>query len=571
MSIRARVIALFAASISSALALSACGDSTASGGGGAGGTAPAGGAPHEGGGGGTGGGGGAPVDPTLACAELDLPSRPLADGPFGAHRGDYAEPFELPLHDGTTFDFAAAFSGCDSYVFIPSNLVKSALDETSIWEKDLDDLIAGSPRNVHYLFVATGESDAAVTEILDGMQGRIDAVLADLSAEDAAWWKGRLHLVETPIAAIEGWVGDVLGGIGRAGFAIDRDQRVRGIGFLSDVQRYKAALANAGEWPFESNLAYAAHEPIYFNAQELERSRLAEEDATVVKLFDGEVLEQFAETDAALPDAATMAGFDTLEIEVEQACPDPDLIEFGNCGAWDYIATFLVRDDQTTEFSEVARAITSYHRETHWVIDASPMLALLKQGGTRHFKWDFAPEWNTQPTATKLSLRFSNQGKSARPSETTFLWSGGVFDATYNTMHAPVDVAIPADAVKVELVSIVTGHGSEAHQCSEFCNHQHEITVQGTALLHEFPDAGTEEGCIPQIEHGMVPNQGGTWWYGRGGWCPGQQVDAWVEDVTDLVTPGETATFSYRGLYAGADPTAASGNIDLSSRVVIYR
>jgi hypothetical protein len=69
----------------------------------------------------------------------------------------------------------------------------------------------------------------------------------------------------------------------------------------------------------------------------------------------------------------------------------------------------------------------------------------------------------------------------------------------------------------------------------------------------------------------MVPNQGGTWWFGRGGWCPGQQVTPWVEDLTASVTPGQTATLSYRGLRGGSDPPDDSGDIVLSSYLVIER
>jgi hypothetical protein len=264
-----------------------------------------------------------------------------------------------------------------------------------------------------------------------------------------------------------------------------------------------------------------------------------------------------------------MAGFDTLEVEVTQRCPNAEVPELGNCGAWDYLASLAVTTP--TGNVELARAITSYHRESHWVIDASPLLPLLAAGGMQHFRWDFAPSWNVQPTATSLSLRFSNRGQAAAPAEATFLWSGGAFNATYNDAHLPVDVPIPADAVRVELVAIVTGHGAATSQCAEFCNHQHEITVNGVAHLKEFPLAATDDGCIAQVADGMTPNQGGTWWFGRGGWCPGQQVDPWIVDVTADVTPGTTATVSYRGLLGGVNPPDNAGDIVLSSWLVVYR
>jgi hypothetical protein len=556
-----------------ALIVPACSDDTTGTGGS--GAAPAGaggsgGAPTAGSGG-EGGSGGSLPPADLICGELGLPSLGWSSGPYGTHRGEVAEDFTLSLVGGSEWNFLERFAGCESYVFVPDTLVVSAQDDTSIWEKDLDDLWETSPRNAHYFFVSRKSNDADAQESITAMQGRVDELVARLSPEDAVHARGHLHVVATRAADIDSWVGDMLSGIGRGGFAIDRGQRLRGLGNLADVNRYSAALANAGDWPWKSNLAYAAHEVVYMNAEAELDARLAAEDVTEVKLFDGEILEQFEETDVMLPSAAEMAEFDTLEIEVISACPDPDQIEFGNCGAWDYLAWLSVRNE-ADQWVEMARFITSYHRETRWVVDASQMLPLLAAGGMTQMRWDFAPEWNTQPTATKLSLRFSNRKKGYLPDSATFLWAGGPFNSAYNTVHLPVDVPIPADAVRVELYALVTGHGAATGQCAEFCNHQHEVTVNGTTtLLHQFPEAGTEEMCVPEAANGMVPNQGGTWWFGRGGWCPGQQVKPWVEDITASVTPGETATLSYRGLRNGNDPLDDSGDINLSSFLVVYR
>ena len=77
--------------------------------------------------------------------------------------------------------------------------------------------------------------------------------------------------------------------------------------------------------------------------------------------------------------------------------------------------------------------------------------------------------------------------------------------------------------------------------------------------------------CLEQIPAGAVPNQSGTWWTGRGGWCPGMQVDPFVVDVTAEVTAGQNATVSYRGLYNGGDIPGNSGNIHMSSYLVVYK
>jgi hypothetical protein len=552
----------------SATLATGCGDDSSSGGSSSGG-APTSGGGGAGGDGGSGGSGGAAVDPTQACVDLGLPSLEfIADG-AGNLRGEVAGDFELALVDGTTFSLQERFSGCDSYIFLPDTLVVSDLDESSLWEKDLDDLIELSPKNVHYFFVSRRTDEAEATASTTAMQSRIEAELAKLPVEDAAHWAERLHVVKDRAAVIEGYVGGLLDGIGRIGFAIDREQKLRGVGFLADVNRYSSALAQQELWPWRSNLAYAANEALYMNGQAELSARLAAEDAVVLTIWDGETLEEFAEIDVSIPSASGMDAFDTLELEVESRCPLEDQLEFGNCGAWDYIASFALLEGETRH--EISRFITSYHRETRWVVDASALLPLLQGDGERHFRWDFAPSWNTQPTRTRFSLRFSNQGKEAKPTSVTPLWTGAPFNSMYNATREPFTTTIPAGTKKVEFFAIVTGHGAATSQCAEFCNHQHRLTANGTAFDKEFTEAGTEEGCIAETPNLMVPNQAGTWWFGRGGWCPGQQVKPWVIDLTDVAAPGEELTLTYEGLFGGMTPPDDAGDIVLSSYLVMHQ
>ncbi|MEO7331022.1 MAG: peptide-N-glycosidase F-related protein [Minicystis sp.] len=525
----------------------------------------------SGGTGGQGGAGGTAPDVSALCKAQMLPIRSFAEGPYGTHLGELADDFTVDLLDGTSFHLKEQFSGCESYVFIPDRLAISELEPASVWsvDKDLLGLIKASPRNVHYFFVSRMTTDATADESLKAMQARVDAVFSKLAAADAEHWKGHLHVVTKRAANLGNWITGVLGSHGKLGFSLDRGQRIRGAGNLADVKRFSADLNAQMKWPWKANLAYAANDPKYFNAQSLLQDKMDAESATVVKLWDGEILAEKADTMAMLPSAAEIAGFDTLEVEVTQQCPDPELIELGNCGAWDYIANLFLVDDEQNQV-ELSRFITSYHRETHWVVDASPMLALLASGGAHKFRWSFAPSWNTQPTATKLSLRFSNQKKAAKVTQSVFLWAGGGFGSGYNTGRLPVDVPIPATTKKVELWTIITGHGSGTGQCSEFCNHQHEFSVNDKAHLEEFKGAGNDNGCIAHLDNGMTPNQAGTWWFGRGGWCPGQQVDPWVMDVTADVIPGQTATVSYRGLYKNVDPPPdGAGDIAMVSYLVI--
>lgn len=528
---------------------------------GAGGTAGAGGS-------GGSGGGDVPVNSPV-CDALGLPTRPFSDGPTGVYRRDTAADFSLDLINEPTWQFKTQWSGCENYIFIPDTLVVSALDSSSIWAKDVDTLLKKSPQNTHFFFVSRAQSDDAAKTNLDAMRARIDDVLAAGVGIDSEAWRPRVHVVAKRAALLDGWIKDVLAGHGRGGFAIDRQQKIRGIGSFADVNRFDSALDMAMQWPWKANLAYAQYEAKFLNYEAEEQIRLDADKATVVSLFNGETLEEFAETDVMLPSADEMAKFDTLEIDVEQGCPDPKNPEFGNCGAWDYLASLGVRNEAMQNI-EIARFITSYHRESHWVVDVSPMLALLQKGGMQHFRWDFAPNWNKQPTATRLSLRFSNQNKGYRPVRATFLWSGGDFNSMYNMSHAPVTVPVAATTKRTELWALITGHGAAASQCSEFCNHKHEFTINGQVFLKENKEAGTKDKCVLESEKGMIPNQGGTWWFGRGGWCPGQKVYPWVNDVSANATPGMDATISYRGLFGSSDPPDDSGNITMVSYLIEY-
>ena len=198
------------------------------------------------------------------------------------------------------------------------------------------------------------------------------------------------------------------------------------------------------------------------------------------------------------------------------------------------------------------------------------MLVHLLDGGARTFRWSFAPPWNTQPTDTTLHLRFSNQGKGVKPRELVYLEGGGGFNSAYNDARVEHDIDIPANAARVEVFAIITGHGMDTNNCAEFCRHEHVFTVNGNAHLQEYPMVGDQEGCLKQIGNGAVPNQSGTWWYGRGGWCPGMQVDPFVVDVTSEAPAGSTATVSYQGRYNGGTIPDASGNISMNSYLVIY-
>ncbi len=220
--------------------------------------------------------------------------------------------------------------------------------------------------------------------------------------------------------------------------------------------------------------------------------------------------------------------------------------------------------------TELSRWITTYHREGRWVSDADYAIPWFQRGGKVKLSY-----YSIDPWEIAIDLRFHKEDKPETPSESYDLFDGGTFNTAYNDKYAPIEIDVPADASKVELAVLITGHGMESPgNCAEFCNTQHHFGVNGTQNLIEFPwlddSALTEDYCQNQVDIGTVPNQYGTWFYARSNWCPGKEVAPIYIDVTDQVNKGQTNTFTYAGDRNGA-PYPANASIDLGSFVVIHR
>lgn len=529
--------------------------------------------------------GGVPTDTTTAdtvdagptvphCTIDKLPQQPYVAGSSGVHRNEVSAGFTLPLTDGTSWRLGDHFDGCSVYVLLTDSLVASPVDATPAWDDDDDvgALLDASPDNVHYFFVSNSADAALVPERMAALTTRLTALLEARGASAVTRWQPRLHVVAAPAADLDPWLATAFTGPFVDGLVVDRGQRLRGIGALADVARPDGPLRAAGQWPWRNNIAYVAHEAVHANADYGRTRALAAREEAVVTLFDGEILSGEAEVDVELP--SNIGTFASLHVDLTLACPDPDAPELAdNCGAWDYLASLTVRDDEADGGPverEIARVVTSYHRESHLIVDASAALPLLASGGSRHFRWNFAPTWNPQPTATRLRLVLGDHESTARPRHLFPLFTGGTFGSSYNATREPLDLDIPATATRVELWVWTTGHGAGTAQCAEFCGHQHRFEVNGHAHFQTFPEAGSETGCLDALSRGVTPNQAGTWWYGRGGWCPGAAVAPWVVDVTSEVTPGNPARITYRGLFAGGEPPDGAGEIVLTSYLVVW-
>jgi hypothetical protein len=418
-------------------------------------------------------------------------------------------------------------------------------------------------------------------------------------------------------------------------WAIDRNQRVREVGQLGTLTRGGLAadltfLANEARY-----YEHEATRDARLAAQNATVIPML--DNRTVDYWEGprNWRDAVIYADANLPDSTAMSRFDTLEVDFEMHCPNH---RDGECGAWDYIADLRLCEDvppstdagtgtptdasmsadgAATDASasadaasddasgpdaapdatadarpaeetfrprragcdrEVARWITPYWREGRWVTDISQMLPLLAQGGRRTFRWYSKHQFDPRevPYVISMSLRLSNQNRGMRPVELRTLWAseGERWDSTYDARHAPARFTVPPGVRKVEVYSLITGHGAEVGQCAEFCNHTHHFAVNGrTPHSLRFPEAQSQLGCAERVGDGVVPNQHGTWYFGRGGWCPGQDVRPFVADITNDLRPGMDNEITYRTLL-GSNPLAAGrsyGNIDHATYLIFYR
>lgn len=71
---------------------------------------------------------------------------------------------------------------------------------------------------------------------------------------------------------------------------------------------------------------------------------------------------------------------------------------------------------------------------------------------------------------------------------------------------------------------------------------------------------------------GGLPNNYGTWFYGRDGWCNGRDVAPLSWDVSaDLAPPGHDNVLAYRSLMRGSQYNGTGGaEMLMSSYLVFY-
>ncbi|MBC8514289.1 hypothetical protein H8D30_00305 [bacterium] len=414
---------------------------------------------------------------------------------------------------------------------------------TQLWESPVLPLLENAPPHVQLLFVADGPDWEAAME---GIQERIEESLNEMPPTIAAEWKGRIHFSAVAGAQWEGAASEILSAglawrAGKAGFLVDGQGRLREPGLLL------IPFAESGpEWRLVTK------EWAHFLWEDALDARLdGEEGVEVVPLFEGDEIRggwgSEIQGTAIFPPTEILMNYNHLEVDLEMACPGNS---DAGCPEWDHTTNlFLCSLEQDAPCNQpLARWISTYHRRGRWVSDITPMLAFLKEGGERRFRFKVP----TGESAYILNLKFRlSTVEGPRPTEAIPLWTGGAFHGGYNPSQPLKIFSVPDGFRRAKVVGLLSGHGfgDDEANCAEFCNHQHQFEINGNALpLLEDPKAGTDLGCHNLVSEGVVPNQFGTWPYGRAYWCPGWDLPPFSIDATPYLVRGLNR-FSYHALY----------------------
>ncbi len=481
----------------------------------------------------------------------------FSDGPYGTGNRDIAGPFTLPTTDGDWSFNAKTWTGKDSYLFLA--YADSSTYAQQIWSSPFSTLLLASPKNVHFIFMSYKDKDGTdnAAKHVGTIKAAATAALAKLPAADQAHWKARLHFVNKEARSLGAAhpIAKKLTAKGSFAFAIDRFQRFREAGLLKDTTQKNSKGASY----------LLPNEARYFDF-ELEREKklsLEDDKATMVQVWKGETGGTLYK-EITLPDASAMAKFDTMLYDMGMYCKGGT---DDNCGAWDYLVYVYLCDggDKTKCSTEIGRWITTYHREGRWVTDVSPLLAHFAKGGKYTLKFRSSNSY-----LVHFNIRLLNRSKGGAPTSYKALFTGGGFGADYNKNRKPITFTPPAKTSRAQIFAYITGHGfGSGDNCAEFCNHVHTFTVNGKKFVKAHPEADDITGCYKQIKIGVVPNQFGTWPFGRGGWCPGLDVKPFMADVTKELVSG-TNTITYDGTLKGKTSGGTGGNIKLMSRLVFW-
>ena len=438
------------------------------------------------------------------------------------------------------WDFEGNWSGNDSYIFIQYD--PNVNYSTALWASNTkEEFLNISPSNVHYFFISNRSQYGTDIQYIKSV---FDEILITLSDEEQSHWNEHLHFINAKTSDLNNWLSESLSGT--YGISIDCFQRLREIGYLGNPASFTGTY-----------MSYIAHEALYFNYEKDIFANSNESTFDEIVIFDEEIYTggwaATLPTTVEIPSDVILNDYSKLEVDLLRGCSDAT----GNysdagCDEYDRIAHLYICEEDGSDCLEMARWITPFGRQPQHLTDITPFISSLRPGGNKLFKFQESG-WPNSLISLKLRLHHGNNTPEQSPKEIYPMWNGTVqFNPSYNDNRPPQVFNIPNNATKVEFVAYITGHGwgsAGCFNCCEFCNSRHIFEVNGGVYEfdRDYPNASSSNYCMQPstIVQGVIPNQGGTWGYGRAGWCPGMDVHPYITDITDYISIGEENIIDY--------------------------
>lgn len=464
--------------------------------------------------------------------------------------------------------FSDIWKGCDNHVFV--------IYSANWWSTPIEPLVDDSAENTHYWFVVPAADEALSPEMREALVGqmaqRIEGYLEELGPEIQEARTDMFHYVVDSGLDIPVVAGVLEQNPGEAHFTVDRHQRVR--------EGHNVAVFNGSWQPLLEQTRYWSK---YINAQLLLDAELAAQEesgeAFVHRVADGVEIKGGEPYLWSLPEAAEVADYGKLEIDMHIDCPGAGHPYGSTCGEWDTVGSiFLCGDDECLPENRrrVVKWITPYSSPGRWVIDISPELTELYGNGNAGGDLLFVSAHGDNDVGQytyryTVDLRFSAREDGLRPIAKHELVPRGNYgwNDQFHMQWSDFEFMAPAEAEAVELYARISGHGAvEGSQCAEFCTFTHEFTINGTPFAHEYLMENADR-CAEWVDRGVTPNQGGTWFFDRSSWCPGWTIEEWREDVSSAVDLLDLNAVSYDSWHGGGNPPPG-GAMNMRTELVFY-
>ena len=467
------------------------------------------------------------------------------------------------------------WTGNESYIFIHFDANVSS--SSALWGSSTrEQLLTTSPNNVHYFFISNRtqyESDMVQ------MKEIYDEILEEFSLEDQNHWNNHLHFINEKTSNLNNWLSTVL--TGKFALAIDSFQQIREIGYLGNPATFSGTYIH-----------YLAHEALYFD---YENNTFSETNNSYneITIFERE---HYTGGWAAsisqvfdVPNQQELSQYNKMEVELLRGCPDANMnYSDAGCDDYDRIARLYFCDLDGSKCYEIAKWITPFDRQPHSLTDISPFLSILRSNENEQKILKFQESgWPNSLLTIKLRL-YNGVNENGYAQAIYPLWNNTVqFNPDYEENRPAQVFSVPSNATKVEFVSYISGHGwgsAGCFNCCEFCNSRHVFSINGGVyeFNQSFPNASSNTHCMDPgtiQTTGVIPNQYGTWGYGRAGWCPGRDVKPYIMDITEHIIAGDDNVIDYNACRVSGNscvspPTCAGDGycpeIAMSSYIIIY-